>query len=196
YQRMLTYTLNKIVKTLEIAVFLSVGVMLTRVFVITPLLVVLLLFTNDFVTMSIATDRVSYSPRPDRWDIRTLMLIAAPLAALMLLLLFAVFFFGRDALHLALPQLQTLVFLTLVFTGQGNVYLVRERHRLWHSRPSRWLFLASGADVIAVSVMANFGILMAPIAWRITGCLGVVVVAYLVIIDALKVRVFRHFAVA
>ena len=36
YQRMLTYTLNKIVKTLEIAIFMSVGVMLTGVFVITP----------------------------------------------------------------------------------------------------------------------------------------------------------------
>ena len=61
YQRMLTYTLNKIIKTIEIALLLSVGVMLTGSFVITPLLIVLLLFTNDFVTMSIATDTVSYS---------------------------------------------------------------------------------------------------------------------------------------
>lgn len=50
----------------EIAFFLSVGVMLTRSFVITPLLIVLLLFTNDFVTMLIATDTVSYSQQPDR----------------------------------------------------------------------------------------------------------------------------------
>src|SRR5579863_7411603 len=65
YQRMMTYTLNKIIKTVEIAFFLSVGVMLTRSFIITPLLIVLLLFTNDFVTMSIATDTVSYSQQPD-----------------------------------------------------------------------------------------------------------------------------------
>jgi len=64
YQRMLTYTLNKIIKTVEIAMLLSVVVMLTRSFVITPLLIVLLLFTNDFVTMSIATDTVSYSQQP------------------------------------------------------------------------------------------------------------------------------------
>ena len=61
YQRMLTYTLNKIIKTVEIAFLLSVGVMLTRNFIITPLLIVLLLFTNDFVAMLIATDNVSYS---------------------------------------------------------------------------------------------------------------------------------------
>ena len=94
YQRMLTYTINKIMKTLEIAVFLSIGVMLTDTFVITPLLIVLLLFTNDFVTMSIATDHVSYSRNPDRWNIRTLMLTGGALAALVLLLSFAVFFVG------------------------------------------------------------------------------------------------------
>jgi len=109
YQRMLTYTLNKIIKTHEIAVFLSIGLILTGTFVITPLLVVLLLFTNDFVTMSIATDRVLSSSRPDRWDVRTLMLTAGTLARVVLILSFTVLFIGRDALHLPLWQLQTLV---------------------------------------------------------------------------------------
>ena len=71
YQRMLTYTLNKIIKTVEIAFLLSVGVMLTRSFVITPLLIVFLLFTNDFVTMSIATDTVSSPSRPFRFILKT-----------------------------------------------------------------------------------------------------------------------------
>ena len=61
YQRMLTYALNKVIKTVEIGLFLSIGVILTRDFIITPLLIVMLLFTNDFVTMSIATDHVSAS---------------------------------------------------------------------------------------------------------------------------------------
>lgn len=195
YQRMLTYTLNKIIKTLEIAIFLSVGVMLTGTFVITPLLVVLLLFTNDFVTMSIATDRVSFSLYPDRWNVRTLMLTASVLAGLVLVLSFGVFFVGRDVLHLPLRQLQTLVFLMLVFTGQGNVYLVRERNRFWSSRPSRWLTIASGVDVMVVSLMATTGILMAAIPWRLLGALFVVVVFFLIAIDGLKVRAFRYFGV-
>jgi H+-transporting ATPase len=195
YQRMLTYTLNKIIKTLEIGIFLSLGVMLTGTFVVTPLLVVLLLFTNDFVTMSIATDRVSFSAHPDRWDIRTLMLTAGALAGLVLILSFTVFFVGRGVLHLPLRQLQTLVFLMLVFTGQGNVYLVRERNRVWNSRPSRWLIIASAADVIVVSLMATKGILMAAIPWTLVISLFVVVVGFLVAIDGLKIRVFRHFGV-
>jgi hypothetical protein len=45
----------------------------TGTFVSAPLPVVLLLFTNDFVTMSVAADRVSFSPQPDCWRIRTLV---------------------------------------------------------------------------------------------------------------------------
>jgi len=195
YQRMLTYTLNKIIKTLEIGIFLSLGVMLTRTFVVTPLLVVLLLFTNDFVTMSIATDHVSFSAHPDQWDIRTLMLTAGALAGLVLILLFAVFFAGRDVLHLPLRQLQTLAFLTLVFTGQGNVYLVRERNRFWNSIPSKWLIFSSLADVLVVSILATRGILMASIPWALVGSLLGLVSLYLVFIDGAKVYIFRRFGV-
>jgi H+-transporting ATPase len=193
YQRMLTYTLNKIIKTLEIAVFLSVGLMLTGVFVVTPLLMVLLLFTNDFVTMSIATDRVNFSRKPDRWHISTLMLTAGALALPVLALSFAVFFAGRDLLRLPLEQLQTLVFLMLVFTGQGNVYLVRERHHFWHSRPSRWLLTSSCVDVLIVSLMAVQGILMAPISPLLVGGLLALIAAFLLAVDFVKVQIFAHF---
>jgi len=192
-QRMLTYTMNKITKTLEIAIFLSAGVMLTGVFVITPLLIVLLLFTNDFVTMSIATDRVSYARKPERWNIPNLMLTAGILAGLMLLLSFAVFFAGRDWLHLPLSQLQTLIFMMLVFTGQGNVYLVRERRHFWQSLPSRWLLLASLLDIVIVSILSTQGIFMAAIPlWLVSGLMSLVL-AYLIAVDFIKIRVFQHF---
>ena len=195
YQRMLTYTINKIMKTLEIAVFLSIGVILTKTFVITPLLIVLLLFTNDFVTMSITTDNVSYSRKPDRWNIMTLMLVGAALAALVLVLSFAVFFTGRNALGLPLAQLQTLVFVMLVTTGQGNVYLVRERGHFWQSRPSAWLVGSSIIDLAVVIFMATKGVLMAPVSPVLITWLLVVVVLYLLVVDQFKALIFRRFKV-
>ena len=196
YQRMLTYTLNKIIKTLEVALFLSLGVVLTRTLVVTPLLIVLLLFTNDFVTMSIATDRVSFSQRPERWRIRSLVLTAAPLAALLVVFSLAVLFVGWRVLGLATPEIQTLAFLTLVFGGQGTVYLVRERGHLWHSPPSRWMMLSSSADLLVVSALATRGILMAPLPpLVVAGLLGAILV-YLFAVDYLKIAIFRHFAVA
>jgi H+-transporting ATPase len=123
------------------------------------------------------------------------MLTAGTLAGLVLMLSFAVFFTGRDILHLPVRQLQTLVFLMLVFTGQGNVYLVRERKRLWHSLPSRWLILSSIADVVLVSLPATSGVVMAPISWSLVTSLFIIVLIFLFVVDGVKIHVFRHFGV-
>jgi H+-transporting ATPase len=82
------------------------------------------------------------------------ILTAGTLAALMLTLSFAVFSAGRDLLP-PLAQSQTLIFVMLVCTGQGNVYLVRERRPAWHSLPSRWLLLSSLLDIMGVSLLAT-----------------------------------------
>ena len=195
YQRMLTYTLNKIIKTLEISLFLTLGVLLTHSLIITPLLMILLLFANDFVTMSIATDNVSFSKRPERWDVRSLFLTALPLSFLSLLLSVGVLMAGRVLLHLSPVQMQTLVFLTLVFNGQGMVYLVRERSHLWRSCPSRWLLLSSAAAVAIVSLLANFGLLVAPLAPAVVGGLLLLTLLYLFGVDFLKILLFQHFGV-
>ncbi|OGC89363.1 MAG: plasma-membrane proton-efflux P-type ATPase [candidate division Zixibacteria bacterium RBG_16_53_22] len=191
YQRMVTYTLNKIIKTIEIAFFLSLGLIITGTFVTTPLLIVLLMFTNDFVTMSIATDRVTYSPRPNRWQVRQLVAAALSMALPILLLSFTIFEYARTDLRLPLPQQQTLIFTMLVFSGQGMIYLVRERDHFWHSRPGKWLLLSTVLDVIVVSFMATAGILMTPIPVKlVAGMLGTISV-YLIALDFLKVQVFK-----
>ena len=56
YQRMLTYALNASSKKLEVPVFLSIVLLTVGVSPLSPLLIVLLLFTNDFATMAITSD--------------------------------------------------------------------------------------------------------------------------------------------
>lgn len=195
YQRMLTYTVNKIVKTLQIVVFLSLGVIVTGTFIITPMLIVLLLFANDFMTMSIATDHVSYSRTPDRWNVTSLMAIGAALATLMLLFSFAVFFVGRDLFGLPSVQLQTLVFVMMVATGQGNVYLIRERDHFWKSKPSMWLVVSSIADLAVVATMATMGVLMAPVDPLLIAQLLAAIAIYVIILDQCKVLILRRFKI-
>jgi H+-transporting ATPase len=191
YQRMLTYTLNKIIKTFQVALFLSLGFMLTREFVVTPLLIILLLFANDFVTMSISTDNVSYSHQPDRWRIRTLVEVAFILAIPVLVLSFAFLYAANQLLHLPVAQMQTLMFVMLVFSGQANVYMVRERHHFWNSTPSRWMILGTVMDIIIVSILATQGYLMAAIPVTRVIMTLVVTLLYLPIVDILKIYVFK-----
>ena len=116
------------------------------------------------------------------------------MGALILVLSFAVFFAGRDLLHLPLPQLQTLIFVMLVFTGQGTVYLVRERRHFWQSRPGKWLILSSVADLCVVSILAIWGILMAPLAPGVIAAVLLACVVYLTGLDFLKISILEHFS--
>ena len=194
YQRMLTYTYNKIIKTFQIVLFLSFGLFLTGTFVITPRLVVLLLFTNDFATMSLAADRVSYSRRPDRWHIRPLVIGSLVLAVAWLFFAFGVYAVGREVFRLPLDGLQTLVFVMLVLTGQANIYLVRERDHFWKSMPGRPLLISTLVDLLLVFVFASQGILMAPIAPALLVGLLILTALYAVGLDVVKIQVFRRFA--
>ncbi|NNM98063.1 MAG: plasma-membrane proton-efflux P-type ATPase [Candidatus Dormibacteraeota bacterium] len=191
HQRMLTYTLNKIIKTLQVAVFLGFGLVVFGKFVTTPTLVVLLLLANDFVTMSLATDRVRSPRRPDRWRVAPLVLAGLGLALPLVLLSFALWWFGTTYLALSLTQMQTLVFLWLVLSGQATVYLVRERQHFWHSRPSRWLAGSSAADLVVVLLLAWRGWLMAGIRPIDLGVALGSALIFLVLGDLLKAWIFR-----
>ncbi|HEV2281372.1 MAG TPA: plasma-membrane proton-efflux P-type ATPase [bacterium] len=193
HQRMLTYTLNKIVKTLEISLLLSLGLIFAGVFVTTPLLIVLLLFANDFVTMSIAADRVSFGAVPDRWDVRSLMGAALSIAAILLCFSFGVVWAGRSVFRLAVPTLQTAVFVWLVLSGQGTVYLVRGRRNFWGGPPGRWLVVSTLGDLFAVTLLATRGWLMAPVGPGAVLLLLGLALAYFAGADLLKTRILRRF---
>ena len=192
YQRMLTYTINKIVKTIEIVFFMSIGLIIFNTFVTTPVLMVLLLFTNDFVTMSISTDRVSPSPLPNRWDVRAIVIGAITLAIPILALSLGIFLYAHSYLHLPLANLQTLLFVMLVYSGQGTIYLVRERKHFWHSRPSKWMLVGSIADILVVGLLATQGIFMAPISLALVAEVLGIIAIYLFLLDFVKVPLFAR----
>ena len=55
--------------------------------------------------------------------------------------------------------------------------------------------LSSIVDLAAVTVMATVGVLMTPVSLTLIALVLVVVAAYLLILDQLKVQMFRRLAV-
>jgi H+-transporting ATPase len=160
FQRIITYTLNMLIKKIEMMALLVIGFLLTRHKPLTPMLMVLILFLNDFLTMSISTDRMGFSPRPNRWNTRGILLGATVLAACKLVFSLGVFLWGHYGLDLDMRHLQTLTFAALILSSQAGIYLLRERGHFWKSRPSRFLV---GSSVFGLGVAAAFalgGILM------------------------------------
>jgi H+-transporting ATPase len=192
FQRMLTYTLNKIIKTVQVAIFLTLSFFIYRFFVTTPFDVILLIFANDFATMAIATDHVRFSNKPEKWNVRSLVGSSISLSTFMIAESFFVLWTATE-LGLTLGQIQTYIFDMLVFSGQFTVYMVRERKRFWNSRPSKWLIIASISDIIFVTAISATGILVTaiPLAY----ILLVLGIAFLVMVvaDLFKNFIFGHY---
>ncbi len=195
HRRMLTYTLNKTLKTFEIVVFLTLGLWLTGGFVISATLIVLLLFANDFVTMAIASDRVPVSERPQRWSVQPLMGAALVFSVLSLAFSFSVFWWIRSTQHLIQDQMQSVVFLLLVFTNQACIYVLRTDGRLWSFAPGKWMALASAGDIAVVSIMAISGWWMAALPYYLVAGLLIASVIFSLFLDQAKRFVFPHFSI-
>jgi H+-transporting ATPase len=189
FQRLRTYTFNMLVKKFEIVLFLAAGLILTGHPVMTPVLMVLMLVTNDFLAMSLTTDRASPAPTPSAWRMREITLAALFLGLCKLAFSTALLAWGKYRLDLPPGQLQTLAFATLVFGAQAVLYVVRERRRLWSSLPSEWVLLASAADIVIVFVLAVSGTLMAPLPWLVVATVLVAAAAFALILDQVKLLV-------
>ena len=72
YQRMLTWVINKVTKVIQVVGILVIGFFWFHDLIISVLGVVLLVFANDFVTMSLATDNVKHTTNPNLWDVKKL----------------------------------------------------------------------------------------------------------------------------
>lgn len=188
FQRILAYTLNTLIKKIETVLFLGVGLLMTGRAVLTPLLMVLLLVTNDFLTMSLTTDRPRPSASPDAWRVGAITAVAAILGVVKLCFSTMILAWGYYGLRLALGPLRVLAFTTLVFGSQATVYVVRERRHLWSSRPSGWMVLSSVADVAIASAIALGGPLAAPLPLGAVAILLAAAAVFAFVLDAVHHR--------
>lgn len=193
FQRIFTYTLNKITKTFHLGLFLSLGLILTGALLVQPLHILMLVLVNDLVSMSLTTDNVRPSSHPDRWRAAPLFIIGLIMALGWLLFSFSVYVFGRDMLHLSTGELETLTFLMLVCVAQANVYLVREREHFWNSRPSKWLLIASAIGLCVTALFVMEGVFMPALDSIVVVQMVWITCAFMVGMDYVKVAAFRFF---
>ena len=160
FQRILTYTIRSIIHKTRQVSFLVAGLMLTGHSILTPTLAVISLITGDFFAMSSTTDNVRPSLRPDSWRIGTFVAAGAILGVVDLAFCVCVLAAGKHYFALGIDKLQTLTMVSLVFSNQAIFYCVRERRRLWSSRPSAIVLACSAADLLIIPGLAYGGLLM------------------------------------
>jgi H+-transporting ATPase len=196
FQRILSYTLNSITKKTVQVLFLAVGLMMTGQAILTPLLMVLIMITGDFLGMSLTTDNVRPSSTPNAWQIGHLTIAGVAMGVGELIFCTAVLAFGVWHMGFDIGTLRTLAFVAIVFGNQATTYTNRGRPRLWSSGPSAWLVASSVGDVAIASTLAVSGIAMAPLPlWVVAGTLAAAIV-FTIVLDLVKIPLFARLRIA
>jgi H+-transporting ATPase len=193
FQRLLAFVFNMLVKKTEIVLFLAIGLALTGHGVLTPALMVLLFVTNDFLAMSLTTDRASPALRPSVWRMRNITAAAVVLGACKLAFSVSVLAVGRFRVGFNVGELQTLAFATLAFGNQAALYVLREQRHMFSSKPSNWIMASSVVDIVIVGALALTGTLMAPLSWRVLAAVLVATAGFALILDRIKLPVTALF---
>ena len=192
FQRILSYTLNSITKKTVQVLFLAVGLFLTGHAILTPLLIVLIMITGDFLGMSLTTDNVRPSPQPNTWRMGSLTIAGVAVGIGELAFCTCILAFGIYRMGFGIDALRTLTFLAVVFGNQATTYNNRDRRHLWSSRPSVWLLASSVADLQIASTLAITGIAMTPLPVPMVVGTLMAAIVFALLLDLVKTPLFAR----
>ncbi len=196
YQRVLTWIINKISRTILKVAFVSIAYVVTGKFAVSAFAMLLLTFMTDFAKISLATDYVQPSKKPETWNIGGFITVSVMLGVAMVAeaLLFLFICWTRFGLATNENALYTFSFLLLLYFAAFSIVSARERRWFWTTIPSRLLSVALIAEVIVGTTLTLVGLPdFTPLPWwQIIVLFAYAMVACLGVNDSLKVAMIKR----
>jgi plasma-membrane proton-efflux P-type ATPase len=195
YQRILTWIINKISRTILKAAFVAIAFVVTGKFVVSAFAMLLLVFMTDFAKISLATDHVRPSKTPETWNMGGFIAVSVVLGLAMVAETLLFLWFGWSHFGLATNDnaLYTFSFLTLLYFAVFSIVSARERRWFWATLPSKTFMSAVAADALTGTALTFVGLPgLMPLPWGQTLAAFVfAMVACLGVNDAVKVGMIR-----
>ena len=195
YQRILTWIINKVSRTILKAAFVAIAFVLTGKFVVSAFAMLLLVFMTDFAKISLATDNVRSSQKPETWNIGGFVTVSVALGVTMVAETLLLLWIGWSKFGLATNDnaLYTFSFLLLLYFAAFSVVSVRERSWFWKTLPSKTFMAAIAVDVVAGTILTFVGLPgLAPLLWWQPFAIFVyAMVSCLILNDVLKVAMIK-----
>jgi len=191
YQRMLTWTLNKISITVQIFLLLSIGLFWFMDVIVSIAGLFIMFIASDFLTMSLAADNVKSTKNPNAWNVKNITIASLFVGLLFTLMEVFIIYAGTNWFALAFDNLKTLVLLSLVYTSQFSVILVRERRHFWESKPAKYLLITIIITMIIFTLFSLFGVVIDPIPANAVAFSFLTCVVTMILIDLPKSVIFK-----
>lgn len=193
FQRMLNYAIYRIAETVALLGFLTLAIILFRIYPVTAIMVVLLAILNDGAILSIAYDNVRYSKQPEVWNMRVVLGVATALGAFAMLRSFGIFYLGDSIFHLNPDVIRTLVYLNLSIGGHLTLFAARTKGPFWSIKPAPILLAAVVGTQAVATLIAVYGLLMTPLGWTYAGIVWGYCLAVFLLQDLVKLAARRIF---
>ena len=192
YFRLRTWALNKIIKSIEVIVFTTGIFFMTRSYILSPLLAVLLLFANDFIAISLATDRTGFITRPVHWNVGKLILGSSILAIAPLFFMGVTYSFVHFFIGYPFNALRTVAYVSLVYYGITTLFAIRAWPRGFSVRPSRTLLLAILFSFLFTLAISLSGFLVIPLSLSVIALIMVTAILNFFAVEVLKQMSLVH----
>ncbi len=165
FQRMNSYAIYRIAETIRVLLFMTLSILVFNFYPVTAVMIVLLALLNDGAILSISYDHVRYSDQPEAWNMPVVLGISSVLGVAGVVASFGLFYLGEQVFHLSRETVQSLMYLKLSVAGHLTIFLTRTRGPLWSFRPAPILVAAVIGTQLIATLIAVYGIFMAPIGW-------------------------------
>ncbi|MCA9261064.1 MAG: hypothetical protein KDA61_17735, partial [Planctomycetales bacterium] len=193
FQRMTSYAIYRIAETIRVLLFMTLSILVFNFYPVTAVMIVLLALLNDGAIISIAYDRVHYANQPERWNMRLVLGIASVLGLAGVMASFLLFYLAERVYALDRDTVQSLIYLKLSVAGHLTIFATRTRGPFWSIRPAKALLAAVLGTQVIATLIAVYGLLMAPIGWERAGLVWGYALAWFFVNDRLKLMAYRMF---
>ena len=191
FQRMNSYAIYRIAETLRVLLFMTLAILIFNFYPVTAVMIVIIALLNDGAILSIAYDNVRYRNQPEAWNMRVVLGISTVLGVIGTVAAFGLFFLGLKVFHLDHAHVQTLMYLKLSVAGHLTIFLTRTRGPFWSIRPAKVLWIAVLGTQAVATLIAVYGIFMAPLGWRYAGIVWGYALVWFLINDRIKLLAYR-----
>src|ERR1700683_2913183 len=196
FQRMNSYAIYRIAETLRVLLFMTLAILVFNFYPLTAVMIVMLALLNDGAILSIAYDNVHYKDQPEAWNMHLVLGIATVLGVIGVVSAFGLFYLGERVFHLDRAHIQTLMYLKLSVAGHLTIFLTRTRGPFWSIKPAKILWFAVLGTQAIATLIAVYGLFMAPLGWRYAGIVWGYAITWFLVNDRVKLLAYRIFDAA
>ena len=193
FQRMNSYAIYRIAETIRVLLFMTLSILVFNFYPVTAVMIVLLAILNDGAILSIAYDRVRYANRPEAWNMHLVLGIATVLGIAGVFASFGLFYLGERVFHLNREVIQSFMYLKLSVAGHLTIFVTRTRRAFWSIRPAPILLAAVIGTQLVATLIAVYGIFMAPIGWGWALFIWGYALAWFFVNDRIKLAAYKVF---